>query len=146
MSCRCSRTMSGQECKAATFSEGLLLSRTDSDALIQVPDWKHDQRHGAPFHQHSAGNMRPIGSWGGQLKGPHGDFHLSQSTEPQLSPATQKIIVSRALGLNIEPHNVQAIVWWLAATLGCSIPKWPLMGVGAWGLQSVFCGKIPIFF
>ena len=48
--------------------------------------------------------------------------------------------------LNIEPHNVQAIVWWLAATLGCSVPKWPLMGVGAWGLQSVFCGKIPIFF
>ena len=49
--------------------------------------------------------------------------------------------------LNIEPHNVQAIVWWLAATLGCSAPKWPLMGVGAWGLQSVFsrCGKIPIF-
>ncbi len=45
----------------------------------------------------------------------------------------------------VEPHNVQAIVWWLAATLGCSIPKWPLMGVGAWGLQSVFCGKIPIF-
>ena len=46
--------------------------------------------------------------------------------------------------LNIEPHNVQAIVWWLAATLGCSVPKWPLMGVGAWGLQSVFCGKIPV--
>ena len=32
--------------------------------------------------------------------------------------------------LNIEPHNVQAIVWWLAATLGCSVPKWLLMGMG----------------
>ena len=43
-------------------------------------------------------NRRPIGSWGGQPKGPHGDFHTAQSTEPQLGSATQIIIVSRALG------------------------------------------------
>ena len=44
-------------------------------------------------------NRRPIGSWGGQPKGPHGDFHTAQSTEPQLGSATQIIIVSRALGI-----------------------------------------------
>ena len=44
-------------------------------------------------------NRGPIESWGGQLKGPHGDCHTAQSTGPQLGPATQKIIVSRALGL-----------------------------------------------
>ena len=43
-------------------------------------------------------NRRPIGSWGGQLKGPHGDCHTAQSTGPQLSRSTQKIIVTRALG------------------------------------------------
>ena len=45
--------------------------------------------------------------------------------------------------LNIEPHNVQAIVV-VGSHIRVFCTEWPLMGVGAWGLQSVFCGKIPV--
>ena len=68
---------------------------------------------------------RPNGSWGGQLKGPHGDCHTAQSTEPQLGSATQIIIVSRALGSNPLRH-VFIILSFILTHLTLSYPlPWP---------------------
>ena len=47
--------------------------------------------------------------------------------------------------LNIEPHNVQAIVWWLAATLGCSVPNGPSWAWGRGAYNLCFVAKSPFF-